>query len=139
MRSFQLSDPSVNAEANGVRALLDNGYVRWYDGTQPPAANDPITDQVLLAEFRFFSPACRRARGGVIRVTEFRAEPSAKATGTATWFRALKADGTTPVFDGSIGTEDADWIILPTPDVREGDLMELTDVEMKFRAPKEGE
>jgi hypothetical protein len=29
---------------------------------------------------------------------------TAVATGTAAWFRVLKADGTTVVFDGTIGT-----------------------------------
>jgi len=35
------------------------------------------------------------------------ADSSANATGTATWFRALESDGTTAVFDGSVGTSGA--------------------------------
>jgi hypothetical protein len=38
-------------------------------------------------------------------------DTAADATGTATFFRAFKADGTTAVYDGSVGTSSADLVI----------------------------
>ena len=36
---------------------------------------------------------------------------TAAATGTASWFRITKSDGTTVVMDGSVGTSSADMIL----------------------------
>jgi hypothetical protein len=66
---------------------------------------------VLLAELRFGATAFGAAVAGVATANAITAEDAALATGTATWFRALKSDGTTVVFDGSVGTTGANMNI----------------------------
>jgi len=106
--NLKLSSTAVNAEADALSDLLDNGYLRIYDGTQPANANTAITSQVLLAELRFNATAAPAASGGVLTMNAITQDSSADNTGTATWFRALKSDGSTVVFDGSVSTSGAD-------------------------------
>lgn len=103
----QVSNTALNAEANALADLLDGGYLRIYDGTQPADANTAITTQVLLAELQFSSPSESDITAGVITFDTITDETSAPASGTATWYRCLKSDGTTVVMDGSVGTSGA--------------------------------
>lgn len=102
--SPRLSNVGANEEADKLGALLNNGYLRIYDGTQPANADTAITTQVLLAELRWNATAFAAAAAGVAAANAITEDASANNTGTATWFRALKSDGTTVVFDGSVGT-----------------------------------
>lgn len=106
--NLKISSTAVNAQADALSDLLDNGYLRIYDGTQPANANTAITTQVLLAELRFNATAAPAASGGVLTMNSITQDSSADNTGTATWFRALKSDGSTVVFDGSAGTSGCD-------------------------------
>lgn len=106
--NLKISTTAVNAQADTLSDLLDNGYLRIYDGTQPANANTAITTQVLLAELRFNATAAPAASGGVLTMNSITQDSSANNTGTATWFRALKSDGSTAVFDGSVGTASCD-------------------------------
>ena len=109
------SNAAVTAAADAVCDLLDNGYLRIYDGSQPANADTAVTTQTLLAELRWNAAnAFGAASGGVATANAITADSSADATGTASWFRALKADGTTAVFDGSVGTSSADLILNST-------------------------
>jgi hypothetical protein len=99
----KLTNLAATSEATSVTALLNDGWLRIYSGSQPPSADDAITDQVLLAELRFGNPAFGAASDGVTAANAITGDSSANATGTATWFRCLKSDGATPVFDGSAG------------------------------------
>jgi hypothetical protein len=105
------SNAAVNAAADAVCDLLDNGYLHIYDGTQPTTADTAITTQTKLAELRFNATAFPAASAGVATANAITADTSADATGTASWFRALKSDGTTVVFDGSVGTSSADLVL----------------------------
>lgn len=106
--NLKISTTAVNTQADALSDLLDNGYLRIYDGTQPANANTAITTQVLLAELRFNATAAPAASGGVLTMNSITQDSSANNTGTATWFRALKSDGSTAVFDGSVGTASCD-------------------------------
>ena len=106
--NLKISSTAVNAQADALSDLLDNGYLRVYDGTQPANANTAITTQVLLAELRFNATAAPAASSGVLTMNSITQDSSADNTGTATWFRALKSDGSTVVFDGSVGTSGCD-------------------------------
>lgn len=108
------SNAAVTAAADAVCDLLDNGYLRIYDGSQPANADTAVTTQTLLAELRWNATAFGAASNGVAVANSITADASADATGTATWFRALKSDGTTAVFDGSVGTASADLILNST-------------------------
>lgn len=102
------SNAAVNGKADALSDLLDNGYLRIYDGTRPATADTAIGAQVLLAELRFNAIASGAAVAGVLTFNALTADASANATGTATWFRALKSDGTTAVFDGEAGLSASD-------------------------------
>ncbi len=106
--NLKISSTAVNAQADALSDLLDNGYIRIYDGTQPANANTAITTQVLLAELRFNATAAPAASSGILTMNSITQDSSANNTGTATWFRALKSDGSTVVFDGSVGTSGCD-------------------------------
>ena len=106
--NLKISTTAVNAQADALSDLLDNGYLRIYDGTQPANANTAISTQVLLAELRFNATAAPAASGGVLTMNSISQDSSANNTGTATWFRALKSDGSTVVFDGSVGAASCD-------------------------------
>lgn len=106
--NFKRSNAAVNAAADAVGNLLDNGYLRIYDGTQPATADTALGAQVLLAELRFNAAAFPGATAGVASAAAITADSSANASGTATWFRALASDGTTVIYDGSVGTSGCD-------------------------------
>ena len=112
--NLKLSDVAVNAEADALSVLLDNGYLRIYDGTQAATADTALGAQVLLAELRFNATAAPAASGGVLTFNAITQDSSANNTGTASWFRALKSDGTTVVFDGAVGTSGSDINIATT-------------------------
>ncbi len=110
----QIADATVNAQADALATLLNNGYLRIYDGTQPTNADTAIGAQVLLAELRFNATAAPAASGGVLTFNAITPDSSANATGTATWFRCLQSDGTTVVMDGSVGTSASNMIMATT-------------------------
>lgn len=107
----KLSNAAASAEADALSALLNTGYIRIYDGTQAADANTAVGSQVLLAELRFSATAAPAAVNGVITFNAITDDTAANATGTATWYRCLKSDGTSVVFDGSVGTASANMIL----------------------------
>jgi len=110
-KNTQLADATVNAQADAMARLLDNGYLRIYDGTQPATGDTAISSQVLLAELRFNATSAPAASGGLLTFNAITSDSSADATGTAAWFRAFKSDGTTKVFDGSVGTSASNIVL----------------------------
>lgn len=101
--NLKLTNLMANAEADAFARLLDNGYARIYDGTQPATADTAVSTQNILAELRFANPSAPAASAGVITFSALSPDTSANNTGTATWFRCFKADGTTAVMDGNVG------------------------------------
>jgi hypothetical protein len=101
------SNLSASTAADARLALLNGGYLRFYDGTEPATVNTAITTQNLLAELRWNATAFGAAVNGVA-VANAITSGTAVANGTAAWFRAFKSDGTSAIFDGSIGTSGAD-------------------------------
>jgi hypothetical protein len=109
--NFKRTNLAATTEADAVCTLLNTGYLRIYDGTQAATADTAIGAQNLLAELRFNATAAGAAVNGVATFNAITSDASANATGTATWFRALKSDGTTAVFDGSVGTATSDLVL----------------------------
>lgn len=117
--TLKRGNAAVNEEAERVVALLNNGYIRIYDSTggtgQPATVDTAIGSQVLLAELRYAATALSgSAVAGVATLAAITPDSSANAMGTATWFRALKSDGTTAIMDGSVGTSGCDCNINAT-------------------------
>lgn len=97
MRNAQLDAITTQA---GASALL-----RIYDGSRPATGGTATT---LLAELVMNATFAPAAASGVLTLNAIAADASANATGTATWFRIVKADGTTHVMDGNVGTSGSD-------------------------------
>lgn len=114
----QMSNAAVNAEADALTALCASGYIRLYDNTggtgQPANANTSLGSQVKLAELRFQATAAPAASNGVITFNTLTSDTNAPASGTVSWFRVLKSDGTTVLFDGTVGTATSNMIIATT-------------------------
>lgn len=90
----------------GNAALL-----RIYDGSRPATGGTATT---LLAELVCGTPFAAGASNGVLTLGAITQDSSANATGTATWFRIVKADGTTHVLDGNVGTSGSDLNLTTT-------------------------
>lgn len=104
----RITNAVASAMCDTLVDLLDTGYLRIYDGTIPTNADTAIGAQNLLAELRFGATAFGAASNGVATANAITADSSANNTGTASWFRALKSDGTTVVLDGTVGTSGED-------------------------------
>jgi len=89
-----------NAKQDATTTFAGNAaLLRIYDGTRPATGGTATTK---LAEFTLGSPLASAAAAAVLSPTL----PSATtglAAGTATWWRVVKADGTTHVMDGDAG------------------------------------
>lgn len=90
----------------GASALL-----RIYDGARPATGGAATT---LLAELTCNATFAPAASGGVLTLNAIAQDASANATGTASWFRIVKADGTTFVLDGNVGTSGSDLNLTTT-------------------------
>jgi hypothetical protein len=108
--------------SNAIRSLMalaidqefNTGYLRIYTGSQPADPSVAVGAQVLLAELRFNATAVSGEANGVLTFNALTPENAALATGTATWFRCLKSDGTTAIMDGTVGTADANLVLATT-------------------------
>jgi hypothetical protein len=105
-KNTQLGSAAINAQADALAALLNDGFLCIYSGAQPASADAPLDSQKALALLRFGTPAADAAADGVVKFHAI-ASAQAKATGTATWFRTYRADQKTPVFDGTADQESA--------------------------------
>jgi hypothetical protein len=127
----RIANNAATAEADALAGLLDNGYLRIYDSTggtgQPATVDTAIGSQVKLAELRFANPSDAGAVNGVITFSTITADSSADATGTATWFRCFKSDGSTAVWDGSVGTSGA-TLNLNTTSIVSGAAVSITSL-----------
>jgi len=98
--------PVRNAQLDAVTTFIGgSALLRFYDGTRPATGGAATT---LLAELVCNATFAPSASGGVLTLNAIASDPSANATGTATWFRIVKADGTTHVMDGNVGTSGSD-------------------------------
>jgi len=81
-----------------------SALLRVYDGTRPATGG---TATNLLAQLTCNATFAPGASSGVLTLNSIASATSAAATGTATWFRIVKSDGTTHVLDGSVSTQAA--------------------------------
>jgi hypothetical protein len=132
--NVNLSLEYATAQAAAGGALADGGFLRYYDGAQPATADTPVSRQKMLAELRLGNPAGKALAGDFI-FGEIESEKSARAAGEATWYRAFKADGRSPVRDGSIGaTGSGSDIELDDTNITLG--AEVRCDELKWRVPR---
>jgi hypothetical protein len=103
----KFANNAINAAVDALTALLNTGYLRLYSGTRPADADTALSGNTLLAELRFGATAFGAAVAGVATANAITADASADATGTATFYRCLKSDGTTAVMDGNVASGQA--------------------------------
>ena len=103
-----LTNAAASAAADAVTALANSGKLRIYSGTKPTNADTALSGNTLLAELTFGATAFGAASNGVATANSITSDSSADATGTATFFRVFKSDGTTAVWDGTVGTSGCD-------------------------------
>lgn len=99
---MKISNEAANAHASNVCALLNNGYLRFYSGSVPANADASIAGNTLLAELRFGATAFGAPSAGVATANAMTADSSADNTGTASFARAFKSDGSSPVCDFTV-------------------------------------
>lgn len=82
--------------------------LRIYNGTQPATGGAVTT---LLAELTCNATFAAAASNSVLTLNAITSDSAADATGTATWARITKSDGTTHVLDCTVGTSGTDIIL----------------------------
>lgn len=98
-----------NAQLDALDTYAANAaLLRIYDGTPPATADTALSGNTLLAELTMGSPPFGAASSGTLTAAAITSDSSANATGTASFFRIYKADGTTVVLQGTVGTSGAD-------------------------------
>lgn len=101
-----------NARMDAITTFAGgSALLRIYDGTRPATGGTATT---LLAELTCNATFAPAASGGVLTLNAITQDSSANATGTATWFRIVKSDGTTHVLDGNVGTSGSDLNLTTT-------------------------
>jgi hypothetical protein len=100
-----------NARGDAVTTATGNAaLMRVYDGTPPASANAALSGNTKLSEQVCGSPFAAAASGAVLTANAIANDASADATGTASFFRLYKADGTTVIMQGTFGTSGTDMI-----------------------------
>lgn len=112
-----------NARADAITTQAGGSCkLRIYNGTRPATGGTATT---LLAELTCNATFAPSASGGVLTLNSITSDSSADATGTATWARIVKSDGTTHILDCSVGTSGAD-INLNTTSIVAGAAVAVT-------------
>lgn len=110
----KLTAARKNTMANALATSLNSGYLRIYSGVEPATADTALSGNTLLAELRFNATAAPSAANGLLTFNSITADSSNNASGTATFFRAFRSDGTTVEIQGSVGTSGAALVMSST-------------------------
>ena len=107
-----------------VGAFTNSSILRIYSGTMPATPETAVSTQTLLASVVLPSSNAFTNTDGVLTAGTI-ADVSVAITGTATWCRWVKADGTTVIADATVGTTDAN-LILNAVDLGAGATLHVT-------------
>jgi hypothetical protein len=107
MSNLKYSNGTRHAQNEGLIIYAGTGsLINIYQGTQPTNANTAISTQTLLVSC-VIAGVFGTDTDGTLTLGSV-TTGTAVATGTASFFRVFKSDGTTVVMDGSVGTSGAD-------------------------------
>lgn len=139
--AFYLTNAVVTAMLGGganqslASYIAASPKIRIFSGTVPSNADAALSGNTQLAElvmaatpisgYTDTGSACRATFGAIADDT------SADATGTATCFRGVKADGTTYWCQGGVGTSAAE-LILNTVAITAGSIVSITSGYIDF-------
>ncbi len=90
-----------NEMLDAYRDDFNSGQLRIYSGTRPTDADTALSGNTLLATLTFGAPAFGAASAGTITANAITGGTAA-ATGTASFARCIKSDGTTVICDLSV-------------------------------------
>ena len=122
--NLQYSNGTRDAQQQGLITYAGSGCkINLYSGTQPANANTAISTQTLLVELTISGGFGTDSNGTLTFNTV--SNGTAVASGTASFFRIFKSDGTTVVMDGSVGTSSAD-LVLNTTTIATNDTVAIT-------------
>lgn len=99
--------------------------LRIYTGSQPADPDTAIGAVTLLSEHICNATAFAAAAAAGVLTANAIGNATAAGTGTAAWFRLWKSNGTTPVFDGTVGTATSD-LILDSTSITAGQTVSIT-------------
>src|SRR5690349_18715672 len=100
-----------NIMLDALAAQANSGKLRIYNGTEPATPETALSGNTLLAELTMNATAFGAASNGVITAAAITSDSAADATGTASFFRLFKSDGTTVLWQGTVGTSATDLIV----------------------------
>jgi hypothetical protein len=113
--TMQFSTTARNAMGDGITSTLGtSGTMKIYSGTPPTNPGTALSGNTLLSTLALSATFAPATSGGVITANAISNDTNAAATGTASFFRLYKSDGTTCVAQGSVGTSGTDAIIAST-------------------------
>lgn len=92
------------AHASGLTPEYAGAKFRGYNGTRPSNADTALSGNTLLFEATCGTPAFGSPSAGLATANAITQDSSADATGTCTFVRVFKADGTTVLEDLEVGT-----------------------------------
>jgi hypothetical protein len=107
MTALKYSNGTRHAQNEGLITYAGSGaIINLYQGTAPANANTGITTQTLLVSC-VLAGAFGTDTNGTLTLGTVN-DGIAVASGTASFFRIFKSDGSTVVMDGSVGTSGED-------------------------------
>lgn len=122
--NLQYSNGTRDAQQQGLITYAGTGsLIKLYTGTQPANANTALSGNTLLVTLTIAGAFGTDSNGTLTFSTV--TNGTAVASGTATFFRIYKSDGTTVVMDGSVGTSSAD-LVLNTTTVATNDTVAIS-------------
>lgn len=91
-----------------ITAAGANAHIRIYSGTKPANADTALSGNTLLADITCGATFATTSGGTLTLSGTPLSDTSADNTGTASFFRVLKSDLTTVVYQGDVGTSGSD-------------------------------
>jgi len=107
----QISDATVNAQANALATLCNSGLIKIYDGAQPATADTAVAG-VLGVTLTFGATAFPAAVSGLLTANAINSGVAGAAI-TPTWARVFASNGTTAIMDVSAGASGCNLTIGP--------------------------
>jgi hypothetical protein len=129
-----LSDGTANTQATAFAPLCNSGPIKIYSGPQPANANTATGgSNTLLATLTFGATAFGAPTAGVLTANTI-TSGTAGASGTATFARVFKSDGTTVVMDLPVGISATFALVLNTVSITMGDSVGI--VSLTYTIPE---
>ncbi|WP_298800109.1 hypothetical protein [uncultured Devosia sp.] len=132
--ALKIATATADGMLDARKAEYNSGTIVIYSGTEPADPDTALSGNTALATFTFSTTACGSdSTSSTYRVCTLSFSAStvtASATGTATFARGFKSDGTTVIEDWTVGTSGAD-INLNSTAITSGGNVTLSSMTLK--------